>query len=366
MKKINALNIVVLATFLLFATALSAGSVDLGFEPRPILLGTSGGNIKDSSRSFCCSGTLGSLVEDSHGVQYILSNNHVLARTNRAIIGEKIIQPGLIDQDPGCFKDLADAVANFSDFVAISFRRNVPNRIDAAIAQVRAGQVDPSGSILNIGEISNVTAAPFIGMVVKKNGRTTDMTTGTVTAIDVTVTIQYDRQCGIPSLPQVAIFTGQMMIEPAAFSDAGDSGSLVVEDCSSHPRPVGLLFAGSGSNTLANPIGDVLSGLGVSMVGTNDFCSASSTGSLPMAGQPIPAASLDVENAIRVKRLHEQDVLKTTGVVGIGVGRSDTEPGRAVIKVYVKKPAHAVKPLIPEMMEDVQVNIVETGVFRAY
>ena len=50
----------------------------------------------------------------------------------------------------------------------------------------------------------------------------------------------------------------------------------------------------------------------------------------------------------------------------MGVGLSDTEPGRTVIEVYVKKPVHTMKPMIPETMEDVQVKLVETGVFRAY
>src|ERR1700739_2151871 len=49
----------------------------------PVPLGTSGGNQKDSSTGgggiTCCSGTLGSLVARG-GTQYILSNNHVLAR----------------------------------------------------------------------------------------------------------------------------------------------------------------------------------------------------------------------------------------------------------------------------------------------
>jgi hypothetical protein len=56
-------------------------------QSRPIKLGTSGGNINDRSMLYCCSGTLGSLVEDGVS-QYILSNNHVLARTNLGIIGE--------------------------------------------------------------------------------------------------------------------------------------------------------------------------------------------------------------------------------------------------------------------------------------
>ncbi len=47
------------------------------------LYGVSGGNVNDSSRRFCCSGTLGSLVSDGSAL-YILSNNHVLARSDAA------------------------------------------------------------------------------------------------------------------------------------------------------------------------------------------------------------------------------------------------------------------------------------------
>jgi hypothetical protein len=41
----------------------------------------------------------------------------------------------------------------------------------------------------------------------------------------------------------------------------------MVEDVSSNARAVGLLFAGSSSIAVANPIGQVLSFLGASMVG---------------------------------------------------------------------------------------------------
>ena len=51
----------------------------------PIILGTSGGNADDKvtqgGRTTCCSGTLGSLVV-RNGINYILSNNHVLARSD--------------------------------------------------------------------------------------------------------------------------------------------------------------------------------------------------------------------------------------------------------------------------------------------
>src|SRR2546426_1148563 len=65
-----------------------------------IKLGTTGGNARDSSISgttiTCCGGTLGALVSRG-GNQYILSNNHVITRSDVATPGDDIIQPGLVD-----------------------------------------------------------------------------------------------------------------------------------------------------------------------------------------------------------------------------------------------------------------------------
>jgi hypothetical protein len=63
------------------------------YQTRNPHFGVSGGNINDISRAFCCSGTLGSLVT-AGGTQYVLSNNHVLARQDQATTGEDISQPG--------------------------------------------------------------------------------------------------------------------------------------------------------------------------------------------------------------------------------------------------------------------------------
>src|SRR6185369_13047322 len=65
-------------------------------QVRNMHFGVSGGTVNDASRAFCCSGTLGSLVTDGT-TQYILSNNHVLARADQAVAGEDVSQPGLID-----------------------------------------------------------------------------------------------------------------------------------------------------------------------------------------------------------------------------------------------------------------------------
>ncbi len=78
----------------------------------PISLGTSGGNVHDITKRFCCSGTLGALVT-KNGVNYILSNNHVLDDSDTAHVGDDISQPGLVDV--GCNAANANVVAHFSE-----------------------------------------------------------------------------------------------------------------------------------------------------------------------------------------------------------------------------------------------------------
>lgn len=235
-------------------------------QQRPIELGTSGSNLNDISFLYCCGGTLGGLVEDGEK-QYILSNNHVLALTNTGQTGDKIVQPGLIDNF--CIQDAGDTVAYLSDFVKIRFKkgRSIPiNKVDAAIAEVVPAAVDANGSILGIGGLSIDIVEAFAGQSVKKSGRTTGLTYGVVMDVDVTVDVSYSKSCGGPS-NQLARFSGQILIGPGGFSGGGDSGSLIVEDVNDQPSAVGLLFAGSELVTVANPIGLVLESFGVSMPG---------------------------------------------------------------------------------------------------
>ena len=91
---------------------------------RPIVLGVSGGNIHSILKtrgkvSGCFSGTLGSMVQDTDGNEYILSNNHVLADQNRAKPGQLILQPGLVDV--ACLRATSDAVATFSRAIKLKF-----------------------------------------------------------------------------------------------------------------------------------------------------------------------------------------------------------------------------------------------------
>lgn len=259
-------------------------------------------------------GTLGTIVTDKNtGEKLILSNNHVLANSNNALVGDAILQPGPADggQNP------ADMVARLERFVQIRFvdepdtppsppppgptpppggggtcdilsvlvalvnglasllgsgQRVAPvaatmprpttsstaisaqvltNEVDAALAK----PLDPSkftGEILGIGQVSGTKAAA-LGMRVRKSGRTTGYTEGTITLINATVNVAYGSR--------TARFTGQIITGP--ISQGGDSGSLIVD--ATENKAVGLLFAGSSLSTIFNPIDRVLSALQINI-----------------------------------------------------------------------------------------------------
>src|SRR5690348_8292883 len=114
---------VTVLAFLISGSLLAPGLADSGanHQKRNMHFGVSGGNVNDASKSFCCSGTLGSLVTDGTN-QYILSNNHVLGRSDTAVAGEDISQPGLIDN--GC--RVATLVGDFT--IASPLVRTVARR----------------------------------------------------------------------------------------------------------------------------------------------------------------------------------------------------------------------------------------------
>ncbi len=136
------------------------------------------------------------------------------------------------------------------------------------MARVVPGMVRPDGAILEIGTVSAQTATASMKQKVKKSGRTTGLTRGQVSGLNATVTVAYDNECA-GGAAFTKTFTGQIIVgnKGSAFLNSGDSGSLLVQDVSANPKPIGLLFAGSSSLAVANPIGDVLSFFGASMVG---------------------------------------------------------------------------------------------------
>ena len=255
-----------------------------------VMLGTSGGNNTDYDTRGnhivdCCSGTLGALVEDASKRQYLLSNNHVLAKSDHASVGDTIVQPGLIDNNctplgysagSGQASSVAP-VAQLTGWLPLSSKLT---NADAAIAQVASRAADSSGSILELGAKQPdgvLAAAPpgisstggrgeaaALDLKVAKSGRTTGLTCGGVSAVDLDVKVDYFLDCAETRPYLTKTFTHQLAISGNQFSDAGDSGALVVD--AANAEPVGLYFAGGTdvlgvSQAVANPASDLLSEL---------------------------------------------------------------------------------------------------------
>lgn len=313
-------------------------------QPRPIRLGVSGINIEE----VCSAGTLGSLVKKiGKRRKFILSNNHVLARQNDGEKRELIIQPGSLDDD--CQFDPEDGVARLKKFIPIDFSLFGSNEVDAAIAKVKRGKVDKKGRILGIGRVSRVPLEPQIAVKVKKAGRTTELTNGTIDAIDVTVVVQYPKG--------LAWFVNQFTITPGTFSAPGDSGSLIVTDEETCPHPVGLLFAGSEASTVANPIRRVYQELRVESVGCRE----------PIALEPPEGEVVQrheaIAQAMEVKGRNEKQLLSLPGVVGVGIGSAE---GEVVIKVFLEEMTLELERELPTMLEGFKVVPEVTGKFIAY
>jgi len=316
----------------------------------PIKLGTSGSNVKDINASFCCTGTLGSVVKDAKGNRYILSNNHVLARSNAGKVGEAIMQRGYVDTVPVCSKTGTINVANLSKFVPLKFNAT-NNTVDAAIAKVITGKVSTTGEILGIGTISSTTVNPAVGLKVEKSGRTTGKKTGTIASVNVTATVSGYGACGTGT--STAKFVNQFLINSTTFSAGGDSGALIVTQpaVGKKPNPVGLLFAGSTSTTLANPIKSVLTALGVTVVGTAS------------AAASEIAVDAETARAAQIKDREDDYLLHLPGVVGHGVSRSQDGSGRPVIVLFVKDAGVRVENF-PATIEGVPVETQVTGEFK--
>ena len=222
---------------------------------RPVPIGVSTGQVDVTA------GTIAARVV-SGGDVFALSNNHVYANRNAAKLGDHILQPGTVDG--GVNPD--DAIGTLHDFEPIRFCTPFPacpeNRIDAAIAATTTENLGNSTPSNGYGTPQSETAAARLGMEVQKYGRTTGHTTGRIRGINATMNVGFRDG--------TARFAGQILISGDGFSGPGDSGSLIVAggSGSNARRPVGLLFAGSQTTTLANPIDLVLQRFDVTIDGS--------------------------------------------------------------------------------------------------
>lgn len=197
-------------------------------------------------------GTFGCLVRDACYPcrVHILSNNHVLANSNAASIGDPILQPGRVDGGV----NPADVIARLSRFVGIHFGSPARyNLVDAALATPTDMRF-VTASVVALG-IPKGSVEATLGMDVIKSGRTTETTAGRVTGVDATVAVNYGAS-------GVAYFRNQILT--TNMSQGGDSGSLLMSR--SDRKATGLLYAGSSQVTIHNNIHNVLMALNVELV----------------------------------------------------------------------------------------------------
>lgn len=378
----------------------SSPLVNQATQTGAIALGSSGGNDNDYDTyrdatgeqyvADCCGGTLGALIEDNKKNQYILSNNHVLAESDQGRSGDAIDEPGMIDD--GCVP-LSHAGSTLRPVGTLKYVVPLATRetnVDAALASVASGAVNPDGSILQFASPGNpetasemLAAAPPVGgdgealnasnlngLQLAKSGRTTGLTCSTAAAVDLTVKVDYFKDCAETQPYYTKTFTNQIGIAGDRFSDSGDSGALVVD--ASNAEPVGLFFAGGTDGdghglSIANPIGDVLHELGtqagsdLSIVGTATphpvACVRYDTRK-PALQVPVPAAA-----EARAERVAETAgaalVNPEAGILGIRSGDSLDSPGDPAVIVYVDESKPNVS--VPAALDRVRTQVIATN-----
>jgi hypothetical protein len=348
-----------------------------------IALGTSGGNQKDSQTSggtiTCCSGTLGSLVTRG-GTQYLLSNNHVLARTDQALAGESIIQPGLIDSN--CGQGANNIVGTLTQFY--NLETGPSPKIDAAIALVAQNAVDPGGNILYLGSASDANNVPVPGppaagaglpetaallsRAVAKSGRTTGLTCSTILSVSTTTSVQYQKGCATgPTFNET--FNNQVAVTGGAFSAPGDSGSLIVTQDTA--EAVALLFGGSDQETVGNPVGAVLNFFqsgsnAMTFVGGAKHavigCSLPTAPASATLHVPLSAIAKEaMQTAVAVGDANAPALMAYPEVEAVGVGASLDNPGEAAIVLFVARGQP--RTGIPASVNGIRTRFVEGELF---
>jgi len=355
-------------------------------QAAPVKVGTSGGNANDLGAKVCCIGTLGSLWT-APGVTnpVILSNNHVLDRSDKGVAGEAINQPLQLACTPtGASAPLAVAhltkgaplkpVANEPGKCGTSkapLCGHAPSNVDAAIAEIVPGEVDLTGNILDLGAAgatsiaaappSSTIGIPVLGEGVGKSGRTTGLTCSTIASIGTTISIDYEATCGDATPAFASYFTGQVVINGGAFSAGGDSGSLLVDTATA--RPVALLYGGSPTDTVAHPIQDVIAAFGanspLSIVGGADHavsCAHTATASSTQVGAAQAAlVPQERQRVTAVQQRRAAQLLQDSSIKSVTVGASADNPNEGALLIQV---SGAVIPRVPPTIDGVRTRLV--------
>jgi hypothetical protein len=353
----------------------------------PIPLGTSGGNANaiclNPAPGFCFGGTLGSLVTGG-GKTYILSNNHVLGMSDGATAGQEVTQPGVIETNCSLIGTMN--VATVSTIINLQTQPAPP--VDVTTAQITTGQVELDDNILELGVLNTVNgvqvpqpAPPVAGPgmaasmneLLAKSGRTTGLTCAIVETLDATANVAYETGCATTTSFSVTytdeIVVGNMSNEQSFIGD-GDSGSLAVDEATA--QPVALMFAGSDTSAIGNPVADVLNALKAANAGTTfSFVGTATPHAVPGCGLPglssvkvtpqsaaAPAGGTAQRGQAAAANYSTQ-IMNTPGVSAYGGGGSLDAPNEPAVLIFVRPGAS--HEGIPTTVDGVRTRIIESN-----
>jgi hypothetical protein len=268
-------------------------------------------------------GTIGGRVIDALGNVYVLSNNHVLANANNAQLNDPTLQPGPLDGGT----DPADRIGTLFAFEPLNLGWNqygvVPpsNWMDVAIALSSTSLLSnstptddgygvPSSSVYADanGDGFFDDRGALLGVNVMKYGRTTKLTQGQITGVNVTIDVCYDIFCFT-----LGRFLDQIAICCSGFSDGGDSGSLIVS-ADGNKNPIALLFAGDGTLTYGNRIDLVLDRFHVTMDGSAPPPPVTDIAVSAVSAPPAATQGTNVTVGVTVQNVGNQNVGSAIGV----------------------------------------------------
>lgn len=221
--------------------------------PRPVPIGVT---AMAFDADLCAAGTLGCRLRGKNGQYYALSNNHVFALENDAVLLQtEITQPSSGDDNCPLAAPPENVLGRLGDFYELVFDdAENPNLIDAAVIYTKPTLTGVTTLADGYGAPRSTPVDAFLGQRVQKYGRTTGFRLGVVTGLLDVLAIGYTNG--------TAYFTDSIEIigtpSDVVFSLGGDSGSLVVD---MNRNPVGLHFAGGGypiKKSYSNNINNVI------------------------------------------------------------------------------------------------------------
>ncbi len=356
----------------------------------PVPLGSSGSNANaicpTPAPGFCFGGTLGSLLTSNATPPaiVILSNNHVLGLSDGGAVGQEVTQPGVIET--GCSLTGTINVATVTNILSLQTQPIPAFPVDVTTAQITTGQVDLTDSILELGAVSNgipqpappaaSTMAATVNQLLAKSGRTTGLTCAAVESVSVSAQVSYEQGCATTN-PFNVTYTDEIVVanmsNEQSFIGDGDSGSLAVDEATA--QPVALMFAGSNTSAIGNPVADVLNALHTSTGHTYSFvggaqhtvagCSLPGLSSVkvtPQSAAAVPASTAQRGQAAAAS--YSTQIMNTPGVSAYGGGGSLDAPQEPAVLIFVAPGAsHAG---IPTTIEGVRTRLIESNSASAH